>query len=87
MFSWNARKALKNSAKHGVPFEEASTIFSDPDGLDWEDLEHAQSEPVAQSFVPWKLCGLAVVSRPSTAEFENAKLCATTFRNRVGSCW
>jgi uncharacterized DUF497 family protein len=36
MFSWDARKALKNSAKHGVPFEEASTIFSDPDGLDWE---------------------------------------------------
>jgi uncharacterized DUF497 family protein len=45
MFSWDARKALKNSAKHRVPFEEASTIFSDPDALDWEDLEHAQAEP------------------------------------------
>jgi len=45
MFSWDARKALKNSAKHGVPFEEASTIFSDPDGLDWEDLEHVHIEP------------------------------------------
>ena len=40
MFSWDARKALKNYEKHGVPFEEAATIFSDPDGLDWEDLEH-----------------------------------------------
>ena len=44
MFSWDARKALKNYEKHGVPFEEAATIFSDPDGLDWEDLEHGQTE-------------------------------------------
>ncbi len=44
MFSWDARKALKNYEKHGVPFEEASTVFADPDGLDWEDLEHSEAE-------------------------------------------
>ena len=44
MFSWDAQKALKNYEKHGVPFEEAATVFSDPDGLDWEDLEHGQIE-------------------------------------------
>lgn len=44
MFSWDAQKALKNYEKHGVPFEEASTVFTDPDGLDWEDLEHAGEE-------------------------------------------
>jgi uncharacterized DUF497 family protein/predicted DNA binding CopG/RHH family protein len=53
MFSWDARKALKNSVKHGVAFEEASTIFSDPDGLDWADLEHAQAEP------RWKRLGFS----------------------------
>lgn len=45
MFSWDAGKALRNVQKHGVPFEEASTIFSDPDGLDWKDIEHAHVEP------------------------------------------
>jgi uncharacterized DUF497 family protein len=40
MFSWDAGKALKNNEKHGVPFEEAATIFGDPDALEWEDLEH-----------------------------------------------
>ncbi len=45
MFSWDVRKALKNYEKHGIPFEEASTVFSDPDGLDWNDLEHADTEP------------------------------------------
>lgn len=44
MFSWDFRKALKNYEKHGVPFEEASTVFSDPEGLDWEDLEHPDAE-------------------------------------------
>lgn len=44
MFSWDTGKALKNYEKHGVPFEEAATVFSDPDGLDWEDLEHGQTE-------------------------------------------
>jgi len=31
MFSWDVRKALKNFEKHGVPFEEAATVFSDPE--------------------------------------------------------
>ncbi len=44
MFAWDARKALRNYGKHGVPFEEASTAFADPDGLDWEDLEHTDTE-------------------------------------------
>ena len=38
MFSWDAPKALRNYEKHGVPFEEAATVFSDPDGLDWPGL-------------------------------------------------
>ena len=44
MFSWDAQKAISNYAKHGVSFEEAATVFSDPDGLDWEDTEHSESE-------------------------------------------
>jgi uncharacterized DUF497 family protein len=30
--------------KHGVSFEEAATVFSDPGGLDWEDFDHSLSE-------------------------------------------
>ncbi|MGH9796116.1 MAG: BrnT family toxin [Candidatus Acidiferrales bacterium] len=36
MFSWDATKALRNYEKHGVSFEEASTVFSDSGALDWE---------------------------------------------------
>ncbi len=44
MFSWDASKALKNHQKHSILFEEASTVFSDPDALDWDDLEHSEGE-------------------------------------------
>jgi uncharacterized protein len=44
MFNWDARKATRNIKKHGVSFEEAATIFADPDGLEREDLEHGHSE-------------------------------------------
>jgi uncharacterized protein len=45
VFSWDARKALGNLAKHGVSFEEAATVFSDADALDFDDVEHTGSEP------------------------------------------
>jgi uncharacterized protein len=44
VFSWDARKALSNLKKHCVSFEEAATVFSDPEALDWDDPEHSGSE-------------------------------------------
>jgi uncharacterized DUF497 family protein len=44
VFSWDARKALSNLKKHGVSFEEAATVFSDPEALDWDDPEHSEFE-------------------------------------------
>ncbi len=44
MFEWDARKAAANRAKHGVSFEEAVTVFGDPDALDGPDLRHSEKE-------------------------------------------
>ena len=40
----DAYKALSNLKKHGVSFEEAATVFVDPDALDWDDPEHSYFE-------------------------------------------
>src|SRR3984893_17290300 len=40
----DARKAARNLEKHGVSFEEAATVFADPDALEWEDPEHSHDE-------------------------------------------
>ena len=44
MFEWDARKAAVNRTKHGISFEEAATVFSDPDALDGPDLGHSDRE-------------------------------------------
>jgi len=43
-FEWDSRKARSNLTKHGVGFEEASTIFGDPLSLTIPDPEHSLSE-------------------------------------------
>ena len=43
-FEWDKDKARKNLKKHGVSFEEASTVFGDPLALTIPDLLHSEEE-------------------------------------------
>ena len=43
-FERDENKAKSNLAKHGVSFEEASTVFRDPLSLTIPDPAHSQSE-------------------------------------------
>ncbi len=43
-FEWDARKAKQNRKKHGVSFEEASTVFGDPLALTIPDPLHSEGE-------------------------------------------
>lgn len=43
-FEWNAEKAKVNIQKHQVDFEEASTIFDDPQFITFLDDEHSIDE-------------------------------------------
>jgi len=40
-FSWDPRKAESNVRKHGVTFEEATTVFADPLAMVITDAIHA----------------------------------------------
>jgi uncharacterized protein len=44
VFDWDPRKAQANAAKHGVSFDEAVTVFLDPDALDGADIAHSSVE-------------------------------------------
>lgn len=44
-FEWDPEKAAGNLAKHGVSFEEAATVFSDPLGRIVDDPRHSTEEP------------------------------------------
>lgn len=43
-FEWNPDKAERNFKKHAVNFEEASTIFDDPEYITFLDVEHSIEE-------------------------------------------
>ena len=43
-FAWDPEKAAANEAKHGVGFEEASTVFADPLSFSVPDPRHSQGE-------------------------------------------
>jgi len=42
VFEWDPRKAEANAAKHGVSFDDAVTVFLDPEALDGPDLQHTR---------------------------------------------
>lgn len=43
-FEWDPKKATSNAAKHGVSFDEAQTVFSDPHALLIPDPDHSVVE-------------------------------------------
>ena len=43
-FEWDDNKDKKNRKKHGVSFEEASTVFADPLALTIPDPLHSEEE-------------------------------------------
>ena len=43
-YEWDASKAAANLAKHGVGFEEATTVFEDVCALTYRDLDHTLVE-------------------------------------------
>jgi len=44
IFDWNPEKGKINLQKHEVAFEEASTIFEDPEFITFLDDEHSKDE-------------------------------------------
>ena len=44
IFEWDPEKDRRNRAKHGVSFEEASTVFGDPLALTIRDPDHSIDE-------------------------------------------
>ena len=43
-FEWDRRKAARNLAKHGLSFDEASTVFADGLSLTIPDPDHSEDE-------------------------------------------
>ncbi len=49
-FEWDAKKAAANLRRHGVSFEEATSVFGDRLARTYEDPDHSESEPRELTF-------------------------------------
>lgn len=43
-FDWDNNKNQKNQKKHGISFEEASTVFFDEGAILFDDPDHSEEE-------------------------------------------
>lgn len=57
-FEWDDEKAISNLKKHGVGFEEATTIFNDPLIATIPDPDHSKDEDryVSIGISAWNFC-------------------------------
>ena len=44
LFEWETNKNITNIEKHGIPFKEAATVFSDDNSTMLEDEKHSDDE-------------------------------------------
>ena len=56
-FEWDPAKVAKNLRKHGVSFDEGTTVFSDPLAYTFADPDHSLGEE------RWLTFGLSVSGR------------------------
>jgi hypothetical protein len=49
-FEWDSEKAAANLRRHGVSFEEATTVFGDRLARSYADPDHSGSEPRELTF-------------------------------------
>ena len=50
VFEWDNQKAAKNVNAHGVPFDEAVSVFGDPSALTFAVTDHSVSEDRSRTY-------------------------------------
>jgi hypothetical protein len=66
-FEWDSRKAATNIRKHGVSFDEASTVFDDPLAAIFSDETHSAAEMrelIIGHSLPGRLLFVGFTERP-----------------------
>lgn len=72
-FEWDALKARRNAAKHGVSFKIASSAFSDSNGIVVDDEEHSLYE-FRQILVSDSIKGILAVAFTLRSEGEVTRI-------------
>lgn len=61
--AWDRRKAELNARKHGITFEEAATVFSDPLAVIIEDENHPENSRIIGESIAARILLVVFVGR------------------------
>lgn len=84
VFEWDTRKAISNLKKHGIAFDEATTVFGDPLSLLMDDPKHSEDEQrflVMGCSVRQRLLVVAFAERPPRTRIISARLASRNERS------
>jgi uncharacterized DUF497 family protein len=82
-FEWNALKAARNLRKHGVSFDEASSVFFDPLSATGNDPDHSLEERRFMTFgmaSSGRVLAVAHMERHDAIRIITARLATRTER-------
>lgn len=85
IFEWDSRKAASNLKKHGVAFNEATTVFGDPLSLLMDDPKHSEDEQrflAMGNSVQQRLLVVAFAERSPHTRIISARLATRHERNQ-----
>ena len=85
VFEWDPKKAASNRPKHGVTFDEASTVFGDPLAMLLQDPDHSVGEKrylLLGMSNRRKLLVVAFAERPPRTRLISARRAARKERRR-----
>ena len=77
LFEWNEEKARSNLIKHGVSFDEATSVFDDPLFLTFADPEHSIQEQrflIMGESAKGRLLVVSYTDRAETTRLISARL-------------
>ena len=75
-FTWDAAKAKRNLSKHGVSFDEASTVFRDPIAVIFRDDDHSVGETreiILGQSLPGRVLLVSFVEVPEAVRIISAR--------------
>ncbi|HIJ86842.1 MAG TPA: BrnT family toxin [Desulfuromonadales bacterium] len=84
LFEWDSRKATSNRSKHGVSFDEATTVFGDPLSLLMDDPKHSEYEQrflVMGLSVRCRILVVAFADRSPNTRIISARIATRQERN------
>ena len=74
-FDWNPAKKASNVRKHGITFEEASEVFTDPRRIEWlsSDPEEDEERCTTVGFVRMRILAVVYTERGTLIRIISAR--------------